>query len=246
MSEVQTNQKILDILETSKLIADNGKETQKQLDKVDKNINNTGKTVVDLHETTKQVSEKVNQQTELLEKVNKNQEDVQDSNVKLTDVINETLGVFNDNSETLNTVNKKLDQNRQLRETNHQELLSKLDTSNGEYANNVIKLLDKMDETKDTLASLNAKKDVSKLFANVNEVKEGIGKLKATNEANEKVLTEQLAQVTEQFNTVIEKIQESTKRLDDMSEAHQTAIARMHNIELMMEAMSDSQESPEE
>lgn len=235
-------QKVADTLELVTLTSEAVIENGNKLDEVDSNINGVGQSVVKLHKTSDTVIARITEQGDVLKEMNENQELVHESTEKLTETVKSTLEVFEENRNVLESIKEDIQAGNESEENTKTELLDVISDGNQKYTDKVAELLVSMDGIADEIVKLDVHDDINvlqqKLVAAENELS-NIHEF-ATKTDNE--THERLDEIEEQIGLVITGLNDLTAETQKINMTFETAIARMNNIDLKLDAVVDTEE----
>lgn len=238
-------QKVADTLELVTLTSKAVLENENKLDAVDANINGVGQSVVKLHKASDNVIARINEQGEILKEMNENQEFVHESTEKLTETIKSTLNVFEENRDVLESIKEDIKSGNESEENTKTELLSTISDGNQEYTDKVAELLLSMDKITDEIIKLDVHDDINVLQQKLDTAKNELDNIhefvsKTDNDAHERLDT-----IEEQLELVTTGLNELTTETQKINLAFETAIARMNNIDLKLDAVVDTEDDDE-
>lgn len=238
-------QKVADTLELVTLTSKAVLENENKLDAVDANINGVGQSVVKLHKTSDTVIARINEQGEILKEMNENQEFVHESTEKLTETIKSTLNVFEENRDVLESIKEDIKSGNESEENTKTELLSTISDGNQKYTDKVDELLSSMDKITDEIIKLDVHDDINVLQQKLDTAKNELDNIhefvsKTDNDAHER-----LDAIEDQLELVTTGLNELTTETQKINLAFETAIARMNNIDLKLDAVVDTEDDDE-
>ena len=237
-------QKVADTLElmalTSEVVLENGNK----LDSVDANINGVGQSVVKLHKTSDTVIERITKQGDVLKEMNENQELVHESTEKLTETVKNTLEVFEENRGVLVSIGEDIQAGNESEENAKTELLDVISDGNQKYTDKVAELLSSMDGITDEIAKLDVHEDIDVLQQKLTAAETELSKINEFASKNDADMTERLGEIEENIELVTTGLTGLTDETQKINVAFETAIARMNNICLKLDAVvNDEDES---
>lgn len=234
-------QQTADTLAMVSLMSETLVDTDSKLEKVSGGIDAVGTHVVQTHEFAKGAKEQVEHQNESLEEIRKGQEDVSSQSKELHDSINGTAGKIESQTEVLKTLHTAVTEDNQAQAENHKELMAAVDLSNGEFAEKVAQVDEKLDSTNQEIKTLDNTKLLQNVIDVINSAKSEMTKISEVANTNNQAVSDKIDNVGENINELVTKLSALSDYTDELNTDFQTAISRMSSINVKLEAVTESE-----
>lgn len=235
-------QKVADTLELVTLTSEAVRENENKLDTVDENINGVGQSVVKLHKTSETVIERITEQGDILKAMNGNQELVHESTKTLTDTVKSTLNVFEENRNVLESIKEDIHAGNESEENTKKELLGAISDGNQKYTDKVDELRLSMDKMTDEIIKLDVHDDINVLQQKLIAAEKELGNINESASKTDTATHERLDEIEEQIGLITTGLNDLTAETQKINMAFETAIARMNNIDLKLDAVVDTED----
>lgn len=239
-------QKVADTLELMTLTSEAVLENGNKLDSVDSNINGVGQSVVKLHKTSDTVIARITEQGDVLKEMNENQELVHESTEKLTETVKSTLEVFEENRNVLASIGEDIQAGNESEENTKTELLGVISDGNQKYTDKVAELLLSMDGITDEIIKLDVHDDIDVLQQKLIAAENELGNINEFASKTDAETHERLDKIEEHIGLVTTGLNELTAETQKINLTFETAIARMNNIDLKLDAVVDTEDEDED
>lgn len=235
-------QKVADTLELVTLTSEAVIENGNKLDDVDSNINGVGQSVVKLHKTSDTVIARITEQGDVLKEMNENQELVHESTEKLTETVKSTLEVFEENRNVLDSIKEDIQAGNESEENTKTELLDVISDGNQKYTDKVAELLVSMDGIADEIVKLDVHDDINILQQKLVAAENELSNIHEFASKTDTETHERLDEIEEQIGLVTIGLNDLKAETQKINMTFETAIARMNNIDLKLDAVVDTEE----
>lgn len=241
MSNIE--QKVSDTLSVVQSISETSKAANKNTETLDEHVGQVGRVVVDLHNTTEKTHTSVLNQEEVIKQVREGQFEIKKYNDNLAQIIADTVNKFDGHEEVLTSIKNILNAVNQTQDDHQKELLSKLDISNNQYAENVGELIRTLQSTNTEIEKIDANETLVALLKKVTETTGSLSDVKhSTDKYNEEV-NDKLQELNQSLGNSITKLSELSENSQKISEDFQTAISRLNTISLKLDSTNELEET---
>lgn len=237
-------QQIADTYEYSKLISETLISEVEQLEQLDANTNNLGKTALKLAKLTEDIATDVNSNKDKLSQTIETQgsinEDLASVGVQL-----ETLKKSVDESTaSLDTVADAVIMVSEAQETNKAEIVDTIGKQNDEYTKGVVDLNNTLLDIVEIAKSIDYTEEFGKVEQRIVETNETLINVNETNNTRYEDLLERLAAVTTQMTDAVALMNELSTHNEEIQSDIKLAIARANSIDTKLEALSSQDLAP--
>lgn len=237
-------QQIADTYEYSKLISETLISEVEQLEQLDANTNNLGKTALKLAKLTEDIATDVNSNKDKLSQTIETQgsinEDLASVGVQL-----ETLKKSVDESTaSLDTVADAVIMVSEAQETSKAEIVDTIGKQNDEYTKGVVDLNNTLLDIVEIAKSIDYTEEFGKVEQRIVETNETLINVNETNNTRYEDLLERLAAVTTQMTDAVALMNELSTHNEEIQSDIKLAIARANSIDTKLEALSSQDLAP--
>lgn len=237
-------QQIADTYEYSKLISETLISEVEQLEQLDANTNNLGKTALKLAKLTEDIATDVNNNKDKLSQTIETQGSINE-NLASVGVQLETLKKSVDESTaSLDTVADAVIMVSEAQETNKAEIVDTIGKQNDEYTKGVVDLNNTLLDIIEIAKSIDYTEEFGKVEQRIVETNETLINVNETNNTRYEDLLERLSAVTTQMTDAVALMNELSTHNEEIQSDIKLAIARANSIDTKLEALSSQDLAP--
>lgn len=240
--EAKHTQLLNDNLEMTKLAVEVTKQNGEQLRKTDKSVTTVGQDIATLNQTASEILEEEKEHHDVLKGIQENQKVVNEKNGSLLETAKEITDIFENNTETLATIKETIETGNEQEAKAKETFMGQMEQKNDLYGKNIGMLFAQLTSTKEVLGSLDTHDELKQVLGQVQTVTESVNQLDEKRENHQSVLLEEFQKAETDIQSSIDALAKLQTQADELVETFETAVSRIGNIELKLDALSDEED----
>ena len=230
-------QQIADTHEYAKLISETLISEVTQLQELDKNTNQLGKTAIKLSELTGEISDNVKHNKEALLVGIENQEQIQNELTVVSEKVDNLKTSIAQSQDSVETLAESVLMVSNQQYTVKEDIVNVVNENNETYVAGVETLNETMLSVFDAIKTINYTEDFTKIEERIADTNEALIKTNDENEARHNELIDRLLKVSDEITNVTKFMSDLNEQNEEIQADIKLAIARANSIETKLEAV---------